>query len=338
MKNILLIKLSALGDVIHALPVSYAIKETYPDAKLTWVVEPQSQEIVEMNPCVDEIITFYKKDFKTFRGFWRNLIPFRREIQDEKYDVVLDLQGLFKSAAIAFFAKSKLKIGTCDMREGSDKISKRIVGEHSAGHVVDRYLDSARAIGCKVDEVKFPLIIPDEVEIETKELLASEGVQIDNPYVVLVVGASWATKRWKAEYFAAMSEWLYDNRVTPVLVGSGTIDSFIANQVYDAMEVPPVNLVGRLNLKQLAFTLENARLVIGADTGPTHLAVALETRTIMLMGATNPRRTGSYDQQENIMLVDRPCKICMKKICPKQADCLERITPEMVQQKIMEMR
>ena len=338
MKNILLIKLSALGDVIHALPVSYAIKETFPDAKLTWVVEPQSREIVEMNPCVDEIITFYKKDFKTFRGFWSNLIPFRREIQDEMYDVVLDLQGLFKSAAIAFFAKSKLKIGTCDMREGSDKISKRIIGEHSAGHVVDRYLDSARAIGCKVDEVKFPLIIPDEVEVETTELLASEGVQIDNPYVVLVVGASWATKRWKTEYFVAMSDWLYANRVTPVLVGSGTIDSFIANQVYESMEVPPVNLVNRLNLKQLAYTLENARLVIGADTGPTHLAVALETRTIMLMGATNPRRTGSYDQQENIMLVDRPCKVCMKKICPKQVDCLERITPEMVQQKIMEMR
>lgn len=338
MKNIMLIKLSALGDVIHALPVSYAIKETFPNSKLTWVVEPQSREIVEMNPCVDEIITFYKKDFKTIRGLWNNLIPFRREIQDERYDVVLDLQGLFKSAAIAFFAKSPMKIGTCDMREGSDKISKRIVGEHSEGHVVDRYLDSARAIGCRVDEVQFPLEIPEDVASETTELLASEGVRINSPYVVMVVGASWATKRWKTSHFVAMAEWLYANRVVPVLVGSGTVDSFIASEVSNAMEVPPVNLVGRLNLKQLAFTLDNARLVIGADTGPTHLAVALETRTIMLMGATNPNRTGSYDQQENIMMVDRPCKICMKKICPKKLDCLELITPEMVQRKIMEMR
>ncbi len=336
MKNILLIKLTAMGDVIHALPVSYAIKETFPDAKITWVVEPQFREIVEMNPCVDYIITFHKKEFKTFKGLWKNLLPFRREIQDDHYDLVMDLQGLFKSAAIAFFAKADQKIGTCDMREGSDKISKRIVGEHCQDHVVQRYLDSARAIGCKVNEIKFPIEIPKNEEFKAKQLLSSEGVQIGNPYVVLAVGASWATKRWKAEYFARLAEKLYETEVVPVLVGSGVVDAYIAHEIENSMDVPPVNLVDRVNLKQLAFTLKHARLVVGADTGPTHLAVALKTRTIMLMGATNPQRTGSFDQQENIIMVDRPCKMCMKKSC--ETDCLEKISVDMVVEKIASMK
>ena len=107
MKNFLIIKLSAIGDVIHALPVSYAIKETFPDAKITWVVEPPAYDILKMNPCVDKIILFEKKDFKTLGGFMKKFFPFRKEIQSENFDAVLDLQGLFKSAAIAFFCKVK---------------------------------------------------------------------------------------------------------------------------------------------------------------------------------------------------------------------------------------
>ena len=161
LKNILIVKLSAIGDVIHALPVSYAIKETFPDAKLTWVVEPPSFDLLSMNPYVDKIILFQKKEFKSFRGFARRFFPFRREIQSEQYDAVLDLQGLFKSAAIAFFARSNIKLGICNMREMSDKISKPVIGENFQGHIVQRYLDTARAVGCKVSEIKFPLEVPE---------------------------------------------------------------------------------------------------------------------------------------------------------------------------------
>ena len=160
LKNILIIKLSAIGDVIHALPVSHAIKETFPDAKITWVVEPPAYDLLKINPCVDKIILFRKKDFRTLKGFAKLFFPFRRELQRETYDAVLDLQGLFKSAAISFFAKSNIKLGICNMRELSDKISKPVIGEHSTGHIVERYLDTARAIGCRVDEIKFPLEVP----------------------------------------------------------------------------------------------------------------------------------------------------------------------------------
>ena len=124
MKNFLIVKLSAIGDVIHALPTAYALKETYPDCHITWVVEPPAYDLVNMCPHIDEVILFEKKKFKSFRGFLREYGPLKRKIQLRNYDAVLDLQGLFKSAAIARLGKAPIKLGMCNMRELSDRISR----------------------------------------------------------------------------------------------------------------------------------------------------------------------------------------------------------------------
>ena len=142
MKNILVVKMSSIGDVIHALPVSWAIKETYPDAHLTWVVEPPAYDIVAMDKCIDEIILFHKKEFRSFGGFLKNFGPLREKIQARDYDAVLDLQGLFKSAAVAALAKAPkgMKFVMWNMREGSKYVSQPVVGEHVHDHVIERYL------------------------------------------------------------------------------------------------------------------------------------------------------------------------------------------------------
>ena len=133
MENILVVKLSAIGDVIHALPVSYAIKEQYPNAHLTWVVEPAAYAILEDNPYIDELILFEKAKFRSFGGFLREIGPFRRRLRTRRYDASLDLQGLFKSAAIAFNAGAKLRIGTANMREGAHLVSRPVRGTHAEG-------------------------------------------------------------------------------------------------------------------------------------------------------------------------------------------------------------
>ena len=325
LKNILVVKLSAIGDVIHALPVSYAIKETFPDAKLTWVVEPPAYEIVKMNPYIDKIIIFQKKEFKTFMGFIKKFFPFKREIQEEPYDAVLDLQGLFKSAAIAYFAKSDVKLGICNMREMSNHVSRPVIGKHSKGHIVERYLDTARAIGCKVEKVVFPLEIPKEEEKQAKTTMERAGMRENVPYVVFAVGANWPNKRWLVDNFALLSDWLYNMKVMPVIVGNGVVDEQRAHDIEAMIEIPPINLV------------KNARLVVGGDTGVVHLAAALGTRTIMLMGPTDANRNGPYGQMENAIEVDRPCKACWKRSCPLNFDCLEKITVRQVEEKIVSM-
>lgn len=336
--NVLIVKLSAIGDVIHALPVSYAIKETFPYAKVTWVVEPPAYDLLTMNPYVDKIILFEKKEFKTFSGFFEKFSPFRKEIQAESYDAVLDLQGLFKSAAIAFFAKSNIKLGICNMRELSNKVSKPVIGEHAQGHIVERYLDTARAIGCRVKDVTFPIEIPREEIYNARDIMKNAGLDENKPYVVFAVGANWANKRWRTDFFAELGDWLYNLKVMPVLIGGGETDFKIAADIYAAMQNSPVNLVNKTNLKQLAYVIENARLVIGGDTGPVHLAAGLKIRTLMLMGPTDANRNGPYGQIQNAIEVDRECKGCWKRACPKNEDCLANISVKQVQEKILNMK
>lgn len=337
LKNVLIVKLSAMGDVIHALPVSYAIKETFPDAKLTWVVEPPSFDLLKMNPCVDRIILFNKKNFRTLKGFMKEFFPFKHELQEQSYDAVLDLQGLFKSAAIAFFAKSNIKLGICNMREMSDKISKPIVGENAEGHIVERYLDTARAVGCLVNEVVFPIQIPVEESEKAHAIMEHAGLREGNPFVIFVVGANWPNKRWPTENFAALGDWFYQLAVVPVLIGSGDLDEMRAKEIEAKMEIPPINLVNRTNIYQLAHVLRSSRLVIGGDTGPVHLGSALGVRTIMLMGPTNVERNGPFSQLQNAIEVERPCKGCWKRFCHKNEDCLEKIPVSFVEDKIKSM-
>lgn len=336
MKNILVVKMSSIGDVIHALPVSWVIKETYPDAHLTWVVEPPAYDIVAMDKCIDEIILFHKKEFRSFGGFLKNFGPLREKIQARDYDAVLDLQGLFKSAAVAALAKAPkgMKFGMWNMREGSKYVSQPVVGEHVHDHVIERYLDTARAIGCQVKEVHLPLEVPAKEQSLTRQIFQQAGANMDNLYVVLVVGASWPTKCWPDGHFAALGDWLYDKKIIPVLVGSGPVEAQKAAEITAKMDIPPINLVGKLNFKQLAYLFQQSAAVVGGDTGPTHLAVGLKAPTVMLMGPTYPRRTGPYGQMDNLLVVDRDCRECMKRACPLGHDCMAIIQPEAVEQKL----
>ncbi len=337
LKNVLIIKLSAIGDVIHALPVSYAIKETFPDAKVTWVVEPPSLDLLKMNPCVDKILLFKKKDFRTLKGFMKEFFPFKHELQEQSYDAVLDLQGLFKSAAIAFFAKANIKLGICNMRELSDKVSTPVVGENAQGHIVERYLDTARAMGCVVGQVVFPLQVPVEESERARAIMEHAGVREGNPYVAFAIGANWANKRWTPEQFAALGDWFYQLAVVPILIGNGALDEQLAKEIEAKMEIPPINLVNRTNIPQLAHVLRSSRLIIGGDTGPVHLGAALGVRTIMLMGPTNVERNGPFGQLQNAIEVERPCKGCWKRACPKKEICLEQIPVSLVEEKIKSM-
>ena len=330
LKNILIVKLSAIGDVIHALPVSYAVKETFPDAHLTWVVEPPAYDLLKMNPCVDEIIIFHKKEFKSLKGFVRNFFPFRSELQREKFDAVLDLQGLFKSAAIAFFAKSNIKLGICL----SDKISTPVIGENSRGHIVERYLDTARAIGCKVERVVFPLEIPAEETKKAAAVMEQAGLSAGKSYAAFVIGANWANKRWSTKNFAQLSDWLSCKEIVPVLIGNGKLDAERAAEISAKTLIPPVSLVDKTNLQQLAYVIKNARLAVGGDTGPVHLAAGLKVPTVMIMGPTDANRNGPYGQIQNALEVDMDCKACWKRACRKNLDCLENISVRAVTEKI----
>lgn len=158
-KNILIIKMSSLGDVLHTLPFAAELRKLYPEAKISWLVHPQFAGFVPDPPTIDEVIYFDKKKFNSL-GF-SGKIAYYKEMKEllhsKHFDLVIDMQGLFKSAVLAAISGCKNRIGYCEMREGSGFISQAIKGEHSKDHVIERYLDVARYLGAKIDELEFPM-------------------------------------------------------------------------------------------------------------------------------------------------------------------------------------
>ncbi len=327
--NILIVKLSAIGDVVHALPVSYAVKKCFPEARVTWVVEKPSYDLLTNNPYIDEIIVFDKPGFKSLRGLWRQAPAFVRLLRSRRFDVALDLQAIFKGAAIAYFSGAPLRLVYCDTRELSHVLSRRVCGENRKGHVVERYLDVVRALGCTVDEVVFPLVITEGEEAAALAIACQAGLDTSQPYVLLSPGANWPNKRWPTDFFAGLAAKLDAAGLIPVLTG-GPGDARLAAEIQAAARIPLVDLTGKTSLKQLAYLIKQGRTFVGGDTGPMHLAAALATPVVALHGPTDTIRNGPYGSGNKALVTARDCAGCWRRQCPQGLDCLEGITVDEV--------
>ncbi len=334
-KNILIVKLSAIGDVIHALPVAHALKQTYPDARITWVVEKPAYDLLTNNPDIDEIIIFDKPKFKSLTGLLSNGYTFSKLLKSYKFDLTIDLQGLFKSAAISYLSGAPKRLVYCNARELSDKIGQRICGNHEHGHVVDRYLDVAQHLGCKIDQVEFPMNITELEAQKAEEIANHAGLRLENSYVVLAPGTNWPSKCWPATHFAKLADQLYDNNMIPVIIG-GPNDKRLAEEIIAKTQIPPIDLTSKTSLKQLAYIIKKSRTFVGGDTGPMHLAVAVGTKVVTMFGPTDPNRNGPYGGNHSISTPDAPCLCCWKRQCANTPMCLETVSVDVVYQAIQD--
>jgi len=327
--NILIVKLSAIGDVVHALPVAHALKECFPGARITWVVEKAAFELVKDNPCIDEVILFDKPKFKTLKGLLFDAPSFVRELRGRKFDLALDLQAIFKGAILAFLSGAPKRLVYCNTREMSHLLSERVNGENSNGHVVEQYLDVVRSLGCKVDKAVFPIHITAAEASAAAAIAKQAGLNMELPYVILAVGANWPNKRWPVESFTALVDRLYDDGVIPVITG-GAGDRALANDIIANAAIPPVDLVGKTSLKRLAHIIRQARVFVGGDTGPMHLAAALATPVVAFYGPTDIVRNGPYGDGHKTLVASWDCAGCWERSCPKDRDCLVDISVEAV--------
>ncbi len=332
-KNILLIKMSSLGDILHTLPFAAALRQRYPKAKITWLVHPQFAGFVPDAPTIDEVLYFDKVKFNKM-GLGDKLKYFkemRALLHSKHFDLVIDMQGLFKSAVLAAISGCDNRIGYCEMREGSGFVSKAITGAHSKDHVIERYLDVARYLGAKVeslDDVVFPMPNLDKEEASVKEKLAQKGLKGD--YIVIVPGARWWTKEWPIEHYVTLSQMLAADGVSVVLAG-GPDDAPKGKAIKEkSAEDKVIDMTGQTSIRELAALIKNCRFFISADTGPLHFAAALKKPLVAMYGPTKADRTGPYGSDKaRVILSPAKCAGCLKKDC-KDWHCMHDITPEMV--------
>jgi heptosyltransferase-1 len=333
--HILIVKLSAIGDVIHALPVAHALKEAFPQARLTWVVEKAAYELVANHPAIDKVILFEKSRCRSWAGLINYVPGFVRQLKEERCDLALDLQGLLKSALIAWSSGAPKRLVYCNSREFSDRFSQKVCGPNQNGHIIEQYLDLVRALGGPVNRVDFGLHFTVQEAATTKQILQAHGWQ-GEPYVALVPGANWPNKRWTPELFGQLARRLYELGIRCSIVG-GPGDCELAKVIGSNAAVPLFDLTAQTSLRQLALILKNARVTVGGDTGPMHLAVAVNTPTVALMGPTDIKRNGPYGSGHRPLTTNRDCAGCWRRRCEKGLDCLAAISVDKVFQAVREL-
>ena len=300
-KNILIIKMSSLGDVIHALPSLYVLRKTYPEARITWAVHSAFAGILPGKPWIDEIYIVDRKQIKK----WSYLCKLRKELHERHFDLVIDLQMIAKSAIVSFLSGCSQRIGYHDGREGSFLASHPIAGKNKNGHIIEQLLDVMRYLGCAVSCVEFPLKDFSKEMQSVKELLLQEGVA--GGYVVLVPGTRGERKKWPIEYWGKLAQKLAEKKIYTIIAGSSSEKEMgVAIKAMSASSYT-IDLIGRTTLLELVALEKQAMLHISCDTGPLHIANAVHTAIIALFGPTLPDRSGPYgNETSHVILAKNP--------------------------------
>ncbi len=321
-QRILLIKPSAIGDVVHALPVLNLLRKRWPSARISWLVTPACAGLIDGHPQLDEVILFERK---RFGHAWRNrsaaraLHQFSRDLRERRFDLVIDLQGLLRSGWIAWQTRAATRIGFGNARElGWIFYTHRVQIKTLEQHAVDRYLAVAAALGCATEPAQFHFATTDEDRAAVADM-----IPVGRRFAVLLPGTNWTTKRWPVAHFAACVEPLKSQFGLETVVAGGPGDSSLA------AKIGGLNLCGKTTLRQLVALLERAELVIANDSGPMHIAAALGKPLVTPFGPTNPVRTGPYRRMDTVIRLDMPCSPCYSRRCSHQS-CLQWLQPESV--------
>jgi heptosyltransferase I len=331
--KILILKPSSLGDVVQAIPVLRMLRLHFPDAQIYWWIETGSAPLLEGDPDLNGIFRFDRKRWGNplhAGEVWRSIA----ELRAHRFDLVIDLQALLRSAAVAWVANGACTIGLQDWRELAPGFYDASVPRPSAQtHAVDWYLEVLKFLRVPIRWDFEWLPKRESVAAELKRTWSLNGRTI-----VLQPGARWWNKRWPVEHFAEVVRMLHsrDRNVKFAILGGAT-DRELGVRICAATPGACVDLTGRTSLPEAIELIRASELMLTNDTGPMHIAAALRKPVIGLFGPTNPARTGPYGQQELVITrTDLGCAPCLKDTCSNSEPlaCLHGISPARVVQAI----
>ncbi len=299
-RKILMVRLSAIGDTVHGLPVLNALRDRYSTARIAWVAESVPATILAGHPALDELITVTKG----WLSSPTEVMKLRRRVREFGPDIALDLQSLTKSALIAWMsgARRRLAFDRPDGREASLWLNTTLT-KGTRPHVVDRYLELLSQLGIERPSARFEIPRDSQAEAFAESCLQQYLGQQE--FIVLNQGASWTSKLWPCERFARLARWLGDQKGIPTLISwaghheAARAQEIVANSGGHARQAP------RMTLPQLASICRRARMFVSSDTGPLHLAAAVGTPCIGLFGPTRGERNGPYGPAHIVLQAPR---------------------------------
>ncbi len=326
-KKILIVLHGSIGDVARALPLANIFRSAYPEARITWSVEPPAFPLLENHPAIDEVLLFDRKHW------WKSLFPFLRQIRSGNFDLVLDLQRHLKSGLISRWSGASYRLGfhRLDSKEGNWIFNNHHIPQMGDGLLkLSHYLKFAEYMGLHPSPVEWNLqCTPSEEENVTKLLQA-----VGDHFAVFFVGARWESKRW-FPYQTALSASEINRRYgLPIVLLGGSEDVPFGQEVEGYHMVPITNWVGKSSLREAVEILSRASVAIGPDTGLMHLCDAVDTPVVSLWGATSPARTGPYKFENLAIRGKAECSPCYLKQCPIGRICMQSIEVDEVVAKV----
>ena len=321
--RILLIKPSSLGDIVHTLPVVSALKTRWPDVHLTWCVKRQWAEFVERVEGVDRV---WPVD-GTLLGWMRA----GQQLRMERFDVAIDLQGLFRSGVLAGLSGAPVRIGFANGREGSPWFYTWRVPVPSVDvHAVDRYLSLVEALGASVSgPPRFCFKRLDEDLKLVQDLFRSHELSPEKPWVALNVTARWMTKRWPLSSFATVMDQLSVEYHAPIVVIGSAEERQYIHELRALSKSHFIDLSGAVPLRCLPALLSTATVMITNDSGPMHIAAACGVPVVAMFGPSSALRTGPYGTDHQVLEGQVSCRPCYSRTCrhEPQMECLHLIKP-----------
>jgi lipopolysaccharide heptosyltransferase I len=338
-QNILIIKPSSLGDIVHALPAMTSLRLSFPSVKITWLVRRQFASLLECVPGIDELIIFDRKLMgkwwyspKAFRAFWSLLRTLRRG----HFDLVLDLQGLFRTAFFAYQTGCPRRLGMSVAREGAGVFyTQKITPPPDSIHLIDYYNRMVTEAGGKTLCTIYTILPQASAMVSVRKKLVAAGVS-DKSCAVLIPGSAHAEKCWSTQRFAKIAEKI-TRELNMTILGVGTNAEYeLVEQIRQNASVPVVNLAGQTDIPELLALLRHASLVVSNDTGPGHIAEAMKTPTVLIFGHTNPLRVGPYRKPENTAAIE-PLQRGLAVESKNPAYAIANVSEQLVWEKIQKI-
>jgi len=327
--RILIVKLSSIGDVVHALPTLVALRRHFPQAYIAWLVEEKSKDIVLEHPLLDEVLIFpkerWRRDLKDRP--WPSLLQevrgFIRDLRSRRFDIAIDLQGLLRSGILTWLSGAKVRVGFADTREFNSLFMNRLVrSERNGCHAIETYLDVARSLGAEGSPTDTMFYVSQAARDFADRFLKEHGVQEGDILVALNPSTSWQSKCWTVEGYAGLGDALQQKWGAKVVIFGSPSDVPLVQSIVNLMATRPIVAAGATSLKELAAIVERSDLFVGGDTGPMQIAVAIGTPVVALFGPTSPKLTGPVGEGHIVLQKEYCCsrerrnkRVCLTHEC-----------------------